>query len=107
MSQEIPTDLTEMPGEAALGAEAGTALSLSEVDQRSASRMLRVLVVFGWGMAVAVVASALLGFGTPPSNTLAFCWFAALTLLLLLWSKLTLSWHRGVAVTMLCLVIVR
>ena len=98
MSQETPTDLPEMPIQA---------LSLSEVDQRSASRMLRVLVIFGWGMAAAVVVSALLGFGTPLSNTLAFCWFAALTLLLLLCSKLTLQWHRGVALAMVCLVIAR
>ena len=107
MSQETPTDLPEMPSTAPPVAEGSTALSLSEVDQRSASRMLRVLVIFGWGMAAAVVVSALLGFGTPLSNTLAFCWFAALTLLLLLWSKLTLQWHRGVALAMLCLVIAR
>ena len=97
MSQETPTDLPEMPSTAAPGAAAGTALSSSEVDQRSASRILRVLVIFGWGMAAVVVVSALLGFGTPLSNTLAFCWFAALKLPLLLWSKLTLQWHRGVA----------
>ena len=107
MSQETPTDLPEMPSTAPPGAEGSTALSLSEVDQRSASRMLRVLVIFGWGMAAAVVVSALLGFGTPLSNTLVFCWFAALTLLLLLWSKLTLQWHRGVALAMLCFVIAR
>ena len=89
-----------MPG------EDGKAFSAVEVDQRSASRMLRVLMLFAWALAGAVLVSAFLGYGTDFSNLLAGGWFAALSILLLAWPRMNLLWHRGITVVILILMLI-
>ena len=90
-----------MPG------EDGKAFSAAEVDQRSASRTLRVLTLFAWALAGAVLVSALLGYGTDFSNLLAGGWFAVLSILLMAWPRMNLLWHRGITVAILMLIVIR
>ena len=52
MSQETTTQLLGLPTEYGVPGEDGKAFSAAEVDQRSASRMLRVLMLFAWGMSI-------------------------------------------------------
>ena len=54
MSQETTTQLPGLPTEHGVPAEDGEAFSAAEVDQRSTSRMLRVLMLFAWALAGAV-----------------------------------------------------
>lgn len=107
MSQETATQLVALPTEYGIPGEEGKAFSAAEVDQRSASSMLRVLVIFAWTLAGAVVVSALLGYGTPLSNWLAGGWFAVFSALLIAWPKMDLAWHRGISVAILLLVVAR
>ena len=107
MSQETTTQLLALPTEYGIPGEGGKAFSAAEVDQRSASRMLRVLMIFAWTLAGAVVVSALLGYGTPLSNWLAGGWFAVFSVLLIAWPKMDLAWHRGISVAILLLVVAR
>lgn len=86
---------------------APAAASLTQLDQQSASRMLRILIVFAWVLAGATLASALLGLGSPLSNSLALLWFVVLSLFLLVWPKMNIFWHRCVALAMLTLLILR
>ena len=58
--------------------------TLAQFDQQSASRMLRILMVFAWVLAGATLFSALLGLGSLLSNALASLWFIVLSLFLLL-----------------------
>ena len=107
MSRETTTQLLAMPTEyVAPGAEA-RAFSAAEVDQRSASRMLRILIVFAWALAAAVMVSAALGYGTTFSNTLAAVWFVVFSIILVAWPKMNLAWHRGIAVAILALLVIR
>ena len=55
MSQETTTQLLALPTEYGMPGEEGKGFSSAEVDQRSASRMLRVLMMFAWTLAGAVV----------------------------------------------------
>ena len=84
-------------------AEAG----LAQFDQQSASRMLRILIGFTWMSDGATLASALFGSGSPLSNALASLWFVVSSFFLLLWQKMTLFWHRCVALTILTLLILQ
>ncbi len=84
-------------------AEAG----LTQFDQQSGSRMLRISIAFAWMLAGATLASALLGSGSPLSTALASLWFVVLSVFLLVWPKMNLFWHRCVALTMLTLLILR
>ena len=107
MSQETTTQFPVLPTEHGVPAEDGEAFSAAEVDQRSASRMLRVLMLFAWALAGAVLVSALLGYGTDFSNALAGGWFAVFSVLLLAWPRMNLVWHRGIAVAILLLIVTR
>ena len=107
MSQETTTQLPGLPTEHGVPAEDGEAFSAAEVDQRSASRMLRVLMLFAWALAGAVLVSALFGYGTDFSNALAGGWFAVFSVLLLAWPRMSLAWHRGIAVVILLLIVIR
>ena len=107
MSQETTTQLLGLPTEYGVPGEDGKAFSAAEVDQRSASRMLRVLMLFAWALAGAVLVSAFLGYGTDFSNTLAGGWFAVFSVLLLAWPRMNLFWHRGIAVVILMLIVIR
>ena len=78
MSQETTTQLLGLPTEYGVPGEDGKAFSAAEVDQRSASRMVRVLMLFAWALAGAVLVSAFHGYGTEFSNLLAGGWFAVL-----------------------------
>ena len=79
--------------------------TLAQFDQQSASRMLRILMVFAWVLAGATLFSALLGLGSLLSNALASLWFIVLSLFLLLWPKTNIFWHRCAALAMLTLLI--
>ncbi len=107
MSQETTTQLLGLPTEYGVPGEDGKAFSAAEVDQRSASRMLRVLMLFAWALAGAVLVSASLGYGTYFSNWLAGGWFAVCSILLLAWPWMNLFWHRGIAVGILMLIVIR
>ena len=107
MSQETTTQLLGLPTEYGVPGGDGKAFSATEVDQRSASRMLRVLMLFAWALAGAVLVSAFLGYGTNLSNLLAGGWFAVFSVLLLAWPRLNLSWHRAIAVVVLMLIVMR
>ena len=107
MSQERTTQLLGLPTEYGVPGEDGKAFSAAEVDQRSASRMLRVLMLFAWALAGVVLVSAFLGYGTEFSNLLAGGWFAVLSVLLLAWPRMNLLWHRGIAVVILMLIVIR
>jgi diguanylate cyclase (GGDEF)-like protein len=107
MSQETTTQLLGLPTEYGVPGEDGKAFSAAEVDQRSASRMLRVLMLFAWALAGVVLVSAFLGYGTEFSNLLAGGWFAVLSVLLLAWRRMNLLWHRGIAVVILMLIVIR
>ena len=90
MSQETTTQLLGLPTEYGVPGEDGKAFSAAEVDQRSASRMLRMLMLFAWALAGAVLVSAFLGYGTDFSNLLAGGWFTVLSVLLLAWPRMNL-----------------
>lgn len=107
MSQETTTQLLVLPTECDVPGEDAKAFSAADVDQRSASRMLRVLMLFAWALAGVVTVSAFMGYGTPLSNRLAAGWFAVFSVLLLAWPKLNLAWHRGIAVSILMLIVAR
>jgi diguanylate cyclase (GGDEF)-like protein len=107
MSQETTTQLQGLPTEYGVPGEDAQAFSAAEVDQRSASRMLRVLMLLAWALSGAVVVSAFMGSGTPLSNQLAGGWFGILSVLLVAWPRLNLAWHRGIAVSILLLIVVR
>jgi len=107
MSQETTTQLLVLPTEYDVPGEDAKAFSAADVDQRSASRMLRVLMLFAWALAGVVTVSAFMGYGTPLSNRLAAGWFAVFSVLLLAWPKLNLAWHRGIAVSILMLIVAR
>ena len=107
MSQERTTQLLGLPTEYGVPGEDGKAFSAAEVDQRSASRMLRVLMLFAWAVAGAVLVSAFLGYGADFSNLLAGGWFTVLSVLLLAWPRMNLLWHRGIAVVILMLIVIR
>ncbi len=107
MTQETTTELLGLPTQYVLPEEEGKAFSASEVDQRSASRMLKVLMLFAWALAGAVAVSALYGYGTRLSNSLAVGWFGVFSVLLLAWPRLNLAWHRGIAVAILALIVGR
>ena len=81
--------------------------SLAQFDPQSASRMLRIVIVFAWMLAGATLASVLLRSGSPLSNAFASLWFVVLSIVLLVWPKTNLAWHRCVALTMLTLVVLR
>jgi len=107
MSQETTTQLLVLPTEYDVPGKDAKAFSAADVDQRSASRMLRVLMLFAWALAGVVTVSAFMGYGTPLSNRLAAGWFAVFSVLLLAWPKLNLAWHRGIAVSILMLIVAR
>ena len=90
MSQETTTQLPGLPTEHGVSAEDGETFSAAEVDQRFASRMLRVLMLFAWALAWAVLVSGLFGYGTDFSNALACGWFAVFSVLLLAWPRMNL-----------------
>ena len=68
---ETSTDRAQLAIAADPDKAAPAAASLAQFDQQSASRMLRILIVFAWALAGATLASALLGLGSPLSNALA------------------------------------
>ena len=107
IGQETTTQLPGLPTEHGVPAEDGEAFSAAEVDQRSASRMLRVLMLFAWALAGAVLVSGLFGYGTDFSNALAGGWFAVFSVLLLAWPRMNLFWHRGIAVVIFLLMVTR
>jgi diguanylate cyclase (GGDEF)-like protein len=107
MSQETTTQLLGLPTEYGVPGEDGKAFSAAEVDQRSASRMLRLLMLFAWALPGAVLVLAFLGYGTDFSNLLAGGWFAVLSILLLAWPRMNLFWHRDIAVVILMLIVIR
>jgi diguanylate cyclase (GGDEF)-like protein len=107
MTQETTTQLLGLPTEYGVPGEDGKAFSAAEVDQRSASRMLRILMLFAWALAGAVLVSAFLGYGTHLSNLLAGGWFAVFSVLLLAWPRMNLGWHRGIALVILLLIVIR
>jgi diguanylate cyclase (GGDEF)-like protein len=107
MSQETTTQLPGLSTGHDVLAEDGEAFSAAEVDQHSASRMPRVLMLFPWALAGAVLVSALFGHGTDLSNKLAGGWFAVFSFLLLAWPRMNLFWHRGIAVAILLLIVTR
>jgi diguanylate cyclase (GGDEF)-like protein len=107
MSQETTTQLLGLPTEYGVPGEDGKAFSAAEVDQCSASRMLRLLMLFAWALPGAVLVLAFLGYGTDFSNLLAGGWFAVLSILLLAWPRMNLFWHRGIAVVILMLIVIR
>lgn len=107
MSQETTTQSPGLPTEHGVSAEDGEAFSAAEVDQRSASRMLRVHMLFAWTLTGAVLASAIFGYVTGFSNTLAGGWFAVFSVLLLVWPRMSLFWHRGIAVAILTLIVIK
>ena len=107
MSQETTTQLPGLPTEHGVPAEDGEAFSAAEVDQRSASRMLRVLMLFAWALAGAVLGSGLFGYGTDFSNALAGGWFAVFSVLLLAWPGMNLLWRRSITVVILMLIVIR
>ena len=69
--------------------------------------MLRVLMLFAWALTGAVLVSAIFGHVTGFSNTLAGGWFAVFSVLLLASPRMTLFWHRGIAVAILTLVVIK
>ena len=107
MSREATTQLLGLPRKHVVPDKCTEAFSAAEVDQRSASRMLRVLILFAWALAGAVLVSALFGYGTDFSNVLAGGWFAVFSVLLLAWPRMNLFWHRGIAVVILMLIVIR
>jgi diguanylate cyclase (GGDEF)-like protein len=107
MSQETTTQLLGLPTEYGVPGEDGKAFSAAEVDQCSASRMLRLLMLFAWALPGAVLVLAFLGYGTDFSNLLAGGWFAVLSILLLAWPRMNLFWHRDIAVVILMLIVIR
>ena len=107
MSQETTTQLLGLPTEYGVQGEYGKALSAAEIDRRSASRMLRVSMLFAWALAGAVLVSAFLGYSTEFSNLLAGGWFAVLSVLLLAWPGMNLLWRRSITVVILMLIVIR
>ena len=107
MSQETTTQLPGLPTEHGVPAEDGEAFGAAEVDQRSASRMLRVHMLFAWTLTGAVLASAIFGYVIGFSNTLAGGWFAVFSVLLLAWPRMNLFRHRGIAVAILTLIVIK
>ena len=104
---ETSTDRAQLAIAADPDKAAPAAASLAQFDQQSASRMLRILIVFAWALAGATLASALLGLGSPLSNALASLWFVALSFFLLMWPRMNIFWHRCVALAILALLILR
>ena len=51
--------------------------------------------------------SAFLGYGAGFSNRFAGGWFAVFSFLLLAWPRMNLLWHRGIAVVILMLIVIR
>ena len=69
--------------------------------------MLRVHMLFAWTLTGAVLASAIFGYVTGFSNTLAGGWFAVFSVLLLAWPRMNLFWHRGIVVAILTLIVIK
>ena len=107
MSKDVPTERSRTVIARDPANRAPAEESLAQFDQRSASRMLRILTVFAWMLAGATLASALLGLGFPLSNALTSLGFVVLSFFLLVWPRMTLFWHRGVALTILSLLILQ
>ncbi len=107
MSQETTTQLPGLPTHNGVPAEDGEAFTAAEVDQRSASHMLRVLMLFAWALAGAVLVSGLFDYGTDFSSALAGGCLAVFSVLLLAWPRMNLFWHRGIAVVILLLIVTR
>ena len=106
MSQETTTQLLGLPKEYGVLGEDGRAFSAAEIDQRSASRMLRMLMLFTSALAGAVLVLAFLGYGTHFSDRLTGGWFVVFSVLLLVWPRLNLFWQRGIAVVILMLIVI-
>ena len=64
-------------------------------------------MLFPWALAGAVLVSALFGHGTDLSNKLAGGWFAVFSVLLLVWPRMSLFWHRGITVAILTLIVIK
>ena len=107
MSEETTTLLPGLPTEHGVSAGDCEVLSAAEVDQRSASRTLRVLMLFAWALAGAVLVSGLFDYGTDFSSALAGGCLAVFSILLLAWPRMNLFWHRGIAVAILLLIVIK
>ena len=101
------TESLSMPTEFQVPDERSAIVNTIEADQQSASRMLRVMMMFAWGLALAVNISALMGYGTALSNKLAVAWLVVLSVFLLVWPKLNLTAHRLVSLLFLFLLTAR
>ena len=107
MSEEADTRLLDLPTEFSVPSGHAEAVSKIDVDRKSASRMLWVLILFAWVLAGAVLGSALLGYGTKFSNLLAGGWFGLMSMLLVWWPRMDTVWHQRIAVLILILLISR
>ena len=64
-------------------------------------------MLFAWTLTGAVLASAIFGYVNGFSNTLAGGWLAVFSVLLLVWPRMSLFRHRGIAVAILTLIVIK
>ena len=75
MSEEAVAERSDAAITRGLANAAPAEASLAQFDPQSASRMLRIVIVFAWMLAGATLASVLLRSGSPLSNAFASLWF--------------------------------
>ena len=77
MSEEAVAERSDAAINRGLANAAPAEASLAQFDPQSASRMLRIVIVFAWMLAGATLASVLLRSGSPLSNAFASLWFVS------------------------------